>query len=376
MGKPAARLTDSTAHGGLIMGPGCPTVLIGKMPAATLGDMHVCPMVTPAVPPIPHVGGPILLGSMGVFIGKKPAARLGDMCLCVGPPSTVIMGCMTVLIGEAGSGSQAGAAGAAAAAQAAKMKGPKALEAFPAEEPGTRGEMHFIQSEFADAAGKPVLGAPYTITDPNKMAAVGASSPEGRLFHDGFAKAGGFKVVVPALTEAKWEGAEIKENEEAGFSIKTSDIEDGAMVFAAVYEKTESGGQRFVDSVLGEIRSGKMSGKWKPRPLSEDSDAEESGGEFQLLVTVNGLSSASGKLKVIAGEKPIFEIVLEGWKAGEEKEKRLVLKNAAGAKIGDIDLEAAKPEGGKLKLKVGRKKPRFAEFYGKSGKKLYELELK
>lgn len=26
--KPAARLTDSTAHGGLIVGPGCPTVLI------------------------------------------------------------------------------------------------------------------------------------------------------------------------------------------------------------------------------------------------------------------------------------------------------------------------------------------------------------
>ncbi|WP_069299198.1 PAAR domain-containing protein [Neptunicoccus sediminis] len=26
--KPAARLTDSTAHGGVIVGPGCPTVLI------------------------------------------------------------------------------------------------------------------------------------------------------------------------------------------------------------------------------------------------------------------------------------------------------------------------------------------------------------
>jgi len=47
------------------------------MPAACMGDMHVCPMVTPATPPIPHVGGPITLGSTGVFIGKKPAARMG-----------------------------------------------------------------------------------------------------------------------------------------------------------------------------------------------------------------------------------------------------------------------------------------------------------
>lgn len=28
-GKPAARVGDMTAHGGVIVGPGCPTVLIG-----------------------------------------------------------------------------------------------------------------------------------------------------------------------------------------------------------------------------------------------------------------------------------------------------------------------------------------------------------
>jgi len=30
------------------------------MPAARAGDMHMCPMVTPGTPPIPHVGGPVL----------------------------------------------------------------------------------------------------------------------------------------------------------------------------------------------------------------------------------------------------------------------------------------------------------------------------
>ncbi len=28
------------------------------LPAARITDMHVCPMQTPATPPIPHVGGP------------------------------------------------------------------------------------------------------------------------------------------------------------------------------------------------------------------------------------------------------------------------------------------------------------------------------
>ena len=63
------------------------------MPAARVGDMHVCPMVSPAVPPIPHVGGPILpTGIPTVLIGGLPAATLGSMLVCVGPPDTVIMG--------------------------------------------------------------------------------------------------------------------------------------------------------------------------------------------------------------------------------------------------------------------------------------------
>ncbi len=68
-------------------------------PAARVGDMHVCPMVTPGVPPIPHVGGPVLPpGGITVLIGGMPAARVGDMCLCVGPPDVVALGSFTTLI--------------------------------------------------------------------------------------------------------------------------------------------------------------------------------------------------------------------------------------------------------------------------------------
>lgn len=70
------------------------------MPAARLGDMHVCPMVTPGVPPIPHVGGPILPPCCPtVLIGFMPAARVSDMCVCVGPPDVIAMGSPTVQIG-------------------------------------------------------------------------------------------------------------------------------------------------------------------------------------------------------------------------------------------------------------------------------------
>jgi len=68
--------------------------------AARLTDMHVCPMVNPGSPPVPHVGGPITgPGIPTVLICNMPAATVGDMCVCVGPPDTIVKGSMTVLIG-------------------------------------------------------------------------------------------------------------------------------------------------------------------------------------------------------------------------------------------------------------------------------------
>lgn len=70
-------------------------------PAARITDMHTCPMVTPGVPPIPHVGGPILpAGCPTVLIGFLPAARVSDMAVCVGPPDVIVKGSMTVVIGS------------------------------------------------------------------------------------------------------------------------------------------------------------------------------------------------------------------------------------------------------------------------------------
>src|SRR5262245_59927967 len=68
-------------------------------PAARVGDMHTCPLVNPG--PVPHVGGPILPpGCPTVLIGGMPAARVGDMAFCTGPPDTIAMGSPTVLVGN------------------------------------------------------------------------------------------------------------------------------------------------------------------------------------------------------------------------------------------------------------------------------------
>ena len=87
--QPAARVTDmisSPATAGIptpILPPGNPTVLIGGLPAAHLGD--TCGVDA------------IIKGSMTVLIGGLPAARIGDNTASGGavlPP-----GALTVLIG-------------------------------------------------------------------------------------------------------------------------------------------------------------------------------------------------------------------------------------------------------------------------------------
>jgi uncharacterized Zn-binding protein involved in type VI secretion len=65
--------------------------------AARAGDMHTCPMTTG---PVPHVGGPVMPpGCPTVMIGGMPAARVGDMCTCTGPPDSIVAGSGTVMIG-------------------------------------------------------------------------------------------------------------------------------------------------------------------------------------------------------------------------------------------------------------------------------------
>ena len=74
------------------------------MPAAARAlDKSTCPLQTPAIPPIPHAaGGLIIKGCPTVLIGGLPAARAADQVLCAGPPphpDVIVIGSTSVFIG-------------------------------------------------------------------------------------------------------------------------------------------------------------------------------------------------------------------------------------------------------------------------------------
>ena len=169
------------------------------LPAARVGDMHVCPMVTGVVP---HVGGPVLPpGTPTVFIGKMPAACLGDMCTCTGPPDvimkgsagvfiggkpaarmgdmtshggTIVLGCFTVFIGEAGGGGGGGAGAGGnskmskvGASQAKDSKNGEALKkaAQDGDSTADKTQKEDFKAQFTlnDEAGKPLSDVKYEI---------------------------------------------------------------------------------------------------------------------------------------------------------------------------------------------------------------------
>src|SRR5690606_17743452 len=108
--------------------------LIGNLPAACMGDPHVCPMFSG---PKPHTGGTITKGSATVLIGNKPAARVSDLTVCTSEPGQIAKGEMTVLIGDLAGGGF-GAMTEAPSDEAAD----DAAESVTKGEPASRREAH------------------------------------------------------------------------------------------------------------------------------------------------------------------------------------------------------------------------------------------
>lgn len=336
-GKPAARLTDMTAHGGTITGPGVPTVLIGKMPAATLGDMHVCPMVTPGVPPIPHVGGPITLGSTGVFIGKKPAARVGDMAVCVGPPSSVVLGCFTVMIGEAGSGSQAGSAAAAAAAASTSTSGVKKVEAIKFEkQEASPTEAYEIQAVVKDKGGKPIPGVRYRIEDPDGKIIKGATAADGSILHGGFSKKGSFKLVIVAFGEIKFSKDPLPIDTETTISAQV-DADDGTAGHYFLNLVGHDGSRLFVDQLAANVSGKKLEAKW-----TLTADRWRSLFEMNKDLTVAGVEAIAMAEEAIAISKVVpLDLSYD-----------ITVKDHKGQALADQEVEIAQPDGQMKKVKT------------------------
>lgn len=98
--EPAAKLVDSTAHGGQVIG-GSASVFVETLPAAHLTSPTICPQTTPVV----HASGKVSLGSgaaLTVSITKYPGAVVGSGVRCDGAswiPNAVTTGAGTVKYG-------------------------------------------------------------------------------------------------------------------------------------------------------------------------------------------------------------------------------------------------------------------------------------
>ena len=309
MGKPALRIGDLTAHGGTVT-VGKPNILIGKMPASTLGDMHVCPMLTG---PVPHVGGPAIMGSTGVMLSKMPAARVSDPHVCVGPPSMGAMGCMTVLLGEAGSGGDAGNAAAAVSAASMSKKGPKAISPFPvAEAPTPRTENHYLECKVTDDGNFVVAGIRYKIKDPYGNGIIGSTSFEGRVRHSGYVQAGSFKIEFPAIAKVKWPSLKNKPHEKLKLEASVTGFLDGTEAYINIFEERDRGKyKRLIEDLRGKVSGGKVAVEWTfakehyPLPKQDESkmhpleEKPEGKIEYFFFVVVEGCIGVSKKAQFL-----------------------------------------------------------------------------
>ena len=329
MGKPAARLGDMTAHGGSIV-VGLPTVLIGGMPAARVGDMHVCPMLNPGVPPPPHVGGPIMMGSPMVLIGGMPAARMGDMVTCAGPPDTIMLGCMTVLIGEGGSGSAAGGGAGTSAAAAASASA--ATATWGNLESTTKRE-HWVEFKFVDKAGLPVSGVSYQFTGPDGKESSGVLTESGAIRRDAI-PTGACKVDLVSVTNAKWSKAKAEAGEKIKMSCKVSGIKPQTPATINVYRTDLAGPDELVHTLDTKVDNGQIQGEWcyaiDPSKEEELLCAQEpqmySAPRYYFEVQVQGCKARSGLLNHI----DYIEINLAGYKGKPIADEKYVLILSSG----------------------------------------------
>lgn len=311
MGKPAARLGDMTSHAGSIV-VGQPTVLIGGMPAARVGDMHVCPLVNPGVPPPPHVGGPIAVGSPTVLIGGMPAARMGDMAVCAGPPDTIVLGCPTVLIGEAGAGA-GGPSGMGMGTPASVAAQISAATAQTDNAGSSTKREHWIEFEFVDKAGKPVSGIPYKFTDPDGNESEAVLRLDGKIRRDALSQGQG-QVVLMAVSNAQWSKEKAKVGEEVKLTADVEGFDDGTPATVEIIKRDLRGPDVVFDTIDARVKGGKIRSEWEffyPDEESKGAGAVGPGSysspEFYFRVVLGFCKGHSGLLLL----RDDFEIELK-----------------------------------------------------------------
>jgi uncharacterized Zn-binding protein involved in type VI secretion len=206
-------------------------------PVARVNDLHICPMQTPAVVPIPHVGGPIMgPGALTVMAGGMPVSITGDIAICVGPPDVMcsgsptvfamglpvvrisdttahggmaMVGLPTVMVGDSGGAgssqaatmSAAKAGGSAFVRSECNAKAAQGVAARAAPPPATG--TAWIEVEIVDRAGKPVSFQRVEVTDAKAVRRLGYTDKDGLVRVEGMAP-GASTIRLPDLDDSSW----------------------------------------------------------------------------------------------------------------------------------------------------------------------------
>lgn len=283
MPGPAARQGDTTAHGGVIV-VGNPTVLIEGLPAARLTDMHTCPMQTPAVPPIPHVGGPIVgPGVPTVLIAGLPAATVGDSCVCVGPPDVIVKGASKVMIGTSGGGGGMGGGGGAGqggqkvkegkadtkAGADTKVKDDKA-KSGKTEDKSQKTD--FLNVSVVDKGGKPIAGLNYTVKGPKDT---GWSGMLGGKVERTMVESGDHKIELTGIADIRWSTNRIKDDEKVKLQVALIGFEDNTPAKLKIYEVGPNNRRRPFDEIEAKVKDDAIEVEWQyPWSDAPPSEAE------------------------------------------------------------------------------------------------------
>ena len=364
MSFPAARITDMTAHGGIIVGPGSPTVIIGGMPAVRLSDMHVCPMVTGVVP---HVGGPILPPcAPTVLIGGMPAARVSDMLTCVGPPDVIIPpGCPTVLIGPggAGGGGGGGATGLMTSVMsllAAMMSAALAMTGDGTPRTGVRGEgpggagagseptsttqeTHWIEYQFVDSADNPVSGIAYIFTSTDGSESEGVLGSSGIIRRDGI-DPGTCTVKLVFVTNACWSKDEAEVGETVTLTADVEGYDPGTPALITIYEQNVNGADRLITTINTETQADKVEAEWGyeyPEDMDKEMRKGYSSPQYYFEVVVEQSKARSGLLEY----KDYIEIEVKAEDGEPFADEEYVLRTCSGEiRKGNLDQNGFKKE--------------------------------
>ena len=162
-----------------------------------------------------------------------PAARMGDMATCTGPPDSIILGCMTVMIGAAGSGSGSGGGAGSSGAASAKVSAKSATTGSPE---ATTKEKNWIEYKLVDKAGNAVSGIDYKLTDTEKKESFSKVKTDGRITRDAL-KEGNAELILKKLFNAKWSKELVKPGDKVELNVESEGLDDGEKYHVLYLEK-------------------------------------------------------------------------------------------------------------------------------------------